>query len=179
MAVQSVNPTTTRTKRGLVKVASVSFTAASSVSLDGCFTSEFTHYIVRRNLLGSTALSSLNIRLRASGADDAGTNYRYQYLDASSTTIGAGRVTGQTSFSAAMGYAEATAFGFSETWISNPYEAVRTTAWVDDGYNYTSNILLETVVYSHDLAQSYTGMTVLVSAGTMTGTITVYGLVRS
>lgn len=165
---------------GLVFITSTgSFTTQSSVSIDGCFSAIYTHYIIKRNLLGSVATAGLNARLRVSSTDDSGANYRDQYLLAGSTSVTGARATGLTSWVDALGYAEATSFGYSETWISNPFDTVRTTAWSDQGYAQTGSLFAESKVYAHDLTTSYDGFTVIPTAGTITGSISVYGLVKA
>jgi hypothetical protein len=177
MAVSSL-ATPTPIQRGLTKVASASFSGAASVSIDNCFSATYTHYIVKRNLLGSSALANIAMRLRVSSTDTV-TDYRRQILSAGSTVVSGVREVTQTSWAAALGYTEATTFGYSETWISNPFEAVRTTAWNDHGYDQTGSVYVEAQVMAQDGATSFTGLTAIPSSGTITGTISVYGLVKS
>lgn len=163
-----------------IKTAEVTFSGSSAVNIDGCFSALYTHYMVTRNLLGSAADLSLNVRLRVSGTDDSGANYRTQRLDADGTFINGVRYTGQTSWVAgALGSTEATATGFGILRISNPFEAVRTTAWTDKSLAATENIRLYRLVHAHDLTTSYTSMSVTPDSGTITGTIRVYGLKES
>lgn len=162
-----------------IKIATTSFTASSAVNIDNVFSASYTHYLVVRNLLGSGTNENIKVRLRVGGADDSGANYREQYVDAGSTSVSGGRVTGQTSWLAAMGVNETTAFGYALLRISNPFEAVRTTAWADFTADADANIALQRRVMAHDLTTSYTGLTVIPTAGTITGSITVYGLKAS
>jgi hypothetical protein len=157
-------------------ISKTTFNAVSSVSIDNCFSASYTHYLVTRNFSASATDNTVDVRLRVSGTDDTGTNYRRQYVEAFSTTIGATRSTGQSLWAWGMGDTEATAIGFLQLRISNPFEAVRTTAWVDNVYRATGNIELFRNVYAHDSATSYTGFSVIPAAGTITGSITVYGI---
>jgi hypothetical protein len=157
-------------------VSKTTFSAVSSVSVDNCFSASYTHYLVTRNLLGSSAGASLNVRLRVSSTDDSGANYRYQHVNASSTVVSGARGTAQTSWLEGLGYTEATAAGYGQLRISNPFEAVRTTAWTDRDNDATANIVLRHLVYAHDTASSYTSLSVIPDVGTITGSITVYGI---
>jgi hypothetical protein len=157
-------------------ITSASGTAVSSLSVENCFSADYSTYLVMRNLLGSGAGVGLHIRLRASGTDASGTDYRYQYINASSTTVSGARATGGTYFQSPLGYTETTACGFGAAWISNPFEAVQTTCFDVTSVDATANIQLETAVQSHDLTTSYTGLTVLVNTGTFTGSIFVWGV---
>lgn len=163
---------------GLVFITKSTFSAQSSVSIDNCFSATYTHYLVKRNLSGSDPDFNIGLRLRVSGVDASGTDYRRQTLNASSTTVQGARLTGQNRWGA-IGPLEATSFGYQETWISNPFETVRTTAWTDASYDTDGNIELQTIVYAHDLTTSYSGFTVLPGAGTITGSVSVWGLVKS
>jgi hypothetical protein len=157
-------------------ITSASGSAVSSISIDNCFSTSFSHYLVMRDLLGSAATNDLTVRLRASGADDTGANYRSQFVQGSSTVVSGARSTAATSWSGGLGLTEATSMGFVRMWVSNPFEAVRTTAWTDYGGVHTGNIALVSTVLEHDTASSYDGFTVIPSAGTITGSIFVYGL---
>lgn len=156
-------------------ITSASGTAASSISVENCFSASYSTYLVLRDLLGSSAGENLLVRLRVGGTDASGTDYRYQYILANSTTVSGARATGQTAFFT-LGATEGTAFGFSRTFISNPFESVRTTMWTDRGDAQTGNITLASLVSEHDLSTSYTGITVYPTSGTITGTIYVYGV---
>lgn len=157
-------------------ITSASGTAVSSISIDGCFSAAYDHYLVMRDLLGSVAGMDLNTRLRVASVDASGANYRNQTLGASSTGVSGSRTTGATSYAALLGTLQDTSFGFSQTWISNPFAAVRTTAWANLSYDAGGNITMYSLVHEHDLTTSYDGFTVIPASGTITGTIYVYGL---
>lgn len=166
-------------KSGLVFITKSTFTTQSSVSINNCFTSSFTHYLVKRNLVGSVDQSNLNVRLRAASTDASGTNYRRQRLFVSDGTLDAFRGTGENVWNYPLGVAESATFGYAEMWVSNPFEAVRTTAWGDLSARASSNIDLYANVYAHDLTISYDGFSVIPSSGTITGSISVFGLVTA
>lgn len=165
-------------KNGLVHITTATFTTQASVSIDNCFSATYTHYLVKRNLLGSGAGNRIDMRLRVSGSDASGANYRYQTLEGDAGSTPAARYTGLTAIPL-LGFTEATSFGYSESWISNPFEAVRTTVWCDFPNAQTGNIYFVSMVGAHDLTTSYTGMTVFPVAGTITGSVSVWGLVKS
>lgn len=166
-------------KNGLKFITEASFSAVSSVSIDNCFSATYTHYLVVRNFLGTSVNNEVDVRLRVGGVDASAANYRRQIINVSSTTVSAGRATTETYMLRALGYVEATSIGFGELWISNPFEAVRTTAWSDYSYDVDGSIVLEAGVYEYDATTSYDGFTVIPGAGTITGTISVFGLVKS
>lgn len=157
-------------------ITSASGTAVASISIDNCFSAGYDHYLVMRNLLGSTGGDWCNIRLRVGGVDASAADYRWQLVQASTTTVAGSRSTGQTSFVRSLGYNQATSYGFARAWISNPFAAVRTTAWSDHDEQPSGNISINSYVYEHDLATSYDGMSLTTNSGTFTGSIYVYGL---
>lgn len=162
-----------------IKIATTSFSAASTVNVDNVFSSTYTHYLVVRSCSNTSAGINYNVRLRVSGADDSGANYRRQSVSADSTTVSGARATGATDWTSGLGTSETTAIGFGMLRISNPFDTVRTTAWTDQGYTVTGNIGLDRRVFAHDLTTSYTGFTVIPASGTITGSVTVYGLKES
>lgn len=167
-------------KKGLVFITKSTFSGVTAVNVSGCFSATYTHYLIKRNLSGTTGVVSVAMRMRSGSTDDTGTNYRYQYYSASSTSVTGARVTGATLWADAYGYTETTTFGYSETWVSNPFDAARTTAWADSGATQTGNIGLQSYAFAHDLTTSYDGFTVALNgAGTMTGSISVFGLVTA
>lgn len=166
-------------KKGLIFISKTSFSGATSVNVDSVFSASYTHYLIRRNLSGSIATTSVQMRMRVSGADDTGSNYRDQYVTASSTSVSSARTTAVTSWSAGLGDTEATSIGFQDTWVSNPFDAARTTGWTDYSQAATGNIAIVARVWAHDLTTSYTGFTLFVTAGTITGSVSVFGLVKS
>jgi hypothetical protein len=157
-------------------ITTVSFTAASSVNVDDCFSADFSHYLVTRNLLGSVADERCEVRLRVGGADDSGANYRRQRLLGDGASVSGIRATGETYWAGALGYTNTVDVGFAMLRISNPFEAVRTTAWSDNGYFPTGDLTAIRLVCAHDSATSYTGFSVIPASGTITGEISVWGI---
>ena len=157
-------------------ITSASFTTQASVSIDNCFSAGYDHYLVMRNLLGSVATADLTIRLRVAGVDASAANYRGQYLTPDGASVSAARYTGYTAFQYIMARTELTSAGFSRTWISSPFGAVRTTGWGDSTYEAFANIRSFMAVEEHDLTTSYDGFSVIPASGTITGSIYVYGL---
>lgn len=171
-----INAKAADSSQGLYLITSQSFSAASSVSVNNCFSTTYSQYLIMRTLLGSVIDQNINVRLRVAGTDDSGTNYRRQVLSADSTTVAGVRATGETSWVSALSYTETVAIGVAQLWVSNPFDAARTTAYGVAGYDHDANIAIYQRVMAHDLATSYDGFSFYPSSGTITGTIRVYGL---
>jgi hypothetical protein len=153
---------------GMVLVASQSFTAASTVSVNNCFTSAYENYV----LVISQDSASINIqlRLRASGSDNSTSNY-----NRTGASINAG---GSSNF----GSGSAESFWYlgntdgssvSTTNIFRPQLATRTgmttlTASGSPNSFYTAGHFTQTTQFD--------GFTMFYSSGSNTGTVRVYGL---
>jgi len=163
------------TPGGLVHIATESFSAVSSVSLNGVFTSAYADYLLIGTVLGSTNNGLLQ-RLRASGTDNStASSYISTSIWANSTTPSA------TSF--ASNYfggvdvlSSTIQMSFRQTLI-NPAGSVNT-HWLFDQGGRGSRTGLTTGY--HNQNASYDGITFYTSDGTnMTGTIRVYGYQNS
>jgi len=149
----------------------VDFTAVTSLSLNGVFTSEMDNYLVVVRFMASGSLM-VHYRLRVGGSDDATANsYVRQQLVASGGTVGAGRTTadkGNTGY----GYATQRA-GFS-LHTYGPFLAQPTatrSVTVDDN----SSAGIEDSATTHNQSTSYDGITFIPSTGNITGNVHVFG----
>jgi hypothetical protein len=153
----------------------ISFTTATSVSVNGVFSSTYDNYRIITRLIGSTtALPS--IRLRLSGTDASGANYEHQYLQASAATVSAARTTGSTGFEiASIG---STDYSYLIIDIGNPSIASTTQLSINSN-QYTSASIAGQYAGRHSLTTAYDGFSLLANTGSTTGIIRVYGLRKS
>jgi len=154
---------------------SVEFTACSSLSLNSVFSADYDNYMVTMRATSSGAVVLHGIRLRASGTDEASASnyYTYQNLLAYGTTISAGRA------STSIGYiqnAYNTQITGVSTYMYGPFlsqpTAVRTVTVSD-----LSSATIVDRAWTHSLSNSYDGITIIPDTGTITGLVSVYGLV--
>jgi hypothetical protein len=156
----------------------VSFSAASTVSLNGVFNSTYTNYKILIDFTGSSATSDVVMRMRASGSDTAGTSYRYQRFRNISTTV-----TGQNQDNGVgndewfigenVSGADAGSTFFDIT-ILTPNVAKYTNYYsLHQNFNsgsigmYTAGVLRDSLQYD--------GFTFYALSGNITGTVSVYG----
>ena len=152
---------------------SVVFSACSSLSLNGVFTSDYDNYMVvvrQDNSTGTTAY----YRLRVSGTDNStASSYVSQYLYANHTTVGASRITTDKGL---IGYLGSVQRNGLTIHVYGPY-LTQPTAWRGVG----ADDYLSAEVYdsagTHNQSTAYDGFTLLPSAGALDGLISVYGLV--
>ena len=148
---------------------SVSFSAVSSLSLNGVFSADYDNYMIATHLK-STSGSNIAGRLRASGTDNT-TGYTRQYIDVDGTSVVGQRAS--TSYFNSLVYSYNNQKSGSIIYIYGPYLAQPTalrTVIVSDA----SNASMTDVAGTHSVSTAYDGITFY--AGTSTGRVAVYGM---
>lgn len=150
----------------------VDFTAVTSLSLNGVFTSDYDNYLIVVNGSGS-ADTGTNFRLRIAGSDASGaSDYVYQFLLASSGTVSGARDSAQTF--GRIGNLMTTQRSGIQVHIYGPYLA-QATAWRSVTVDGLSDGRIQDFANTHDLATSYDGFTIYPNSGDFTGTVHVFG----
>jgi hypothetical protein len=156
---------------GLTLITAESFSAVSSVSLNNCFTTTYENYRIMMQVSGSTTITGVALRMRASATDATGANYNWQgSIGRTGAVLGSGT---DSDTSARIIQEQTTGTAPVSMDIFRPFIAGSTLA------TYQSYRLLDNygAVHSfvHSLATSYDGFTLFPSSGTITGIIRVYG----
>jgi hypothetical protein len=151
--------------------AKVTFTAATSVSVNGVFDGTYDNYLIVFLGKVSSDGQGLSWKLRGSGTDTTDSNYARQYLQANNTTVAGGRATGQSSIGLVpisgiqdvgthlYWYGPAIAQPTAGRSVTAPYQSLTDYAW------------------THSTSTSYDGFSFIVSGGAnVTGALCVYGL---
>jgi hypothetical protein len=155
-------------------VGSTTFTSASSASLDNLFSSTYENYKVVIAVSGSQVV--LNYRLRASAADNTTAAYSNQYLVADNTTVVASRATGLTSGS--IGQMVTGGYSGFETTFYRPFVADATISRTVSACNVAGGYISD-YQSNFSTGTSFTGLSIIPTSGTITGTMRVYGLRNS
>jgi hypothetical protein len=167
----SMNTALGTKKAGMVLLNTTSFSAVASQSINDVFSTTYDNYLLLVEGVGSSASSDLNFRLRVGGADASGaTDYVRPALynaQNSSTVANAG---GAASSSGYLGFTSNDRFVTNATFF-NPFLARRT---FENFQNYGANYQVFGAT-RHALTTSYTGLTLIIAAGTMTGVASIYG----
>ena len=160
---------------GLTLVNATSFSSATSVSVNNCFTSSYVNYVIFFNTSGLTPAAAITMRLRASGADNSSANYNWSGLF---ITYAAGTVTGQfgsLASSFTVGYSNTIGASASIT-LRDP-QTTALTSFSSNSFNsgndsnlYGGNMTVTT---------AYDGFTLFFPTGGSTGTVKVYGYANS
>jgi hypothetical protein len=166
----------TASSGALVKIGStVSFTTSSAVNVNDVFSTTYKNYKVMLNITSSSATAvNCTYRFRVSGADNSTSNYAMQVLSANDTTVSGGRVTAQN-----VGYFTdmLNVNSNQEITFFNPFatELSYTTAV---GMSSAPTPILQQRFCGFNATTSFTGFSIIPSSGTVTGSLTVYGLVN-
>jgi hypothetical protein len=156
---------------GQVLTGSASPSAATSFSIDDCFSSEFEFYLIRFRLIAASGSPVISARLRAASADDSTSNHGYSLVVDNPTVPASSLTTAQSSVAVALGSTGRTV-GTIE--VTDPATATAT------GFQsrYTAGITSPVQGWYggfHNVASAFTGITFLASAG-LTGIVRVYAL---
>lgn len=159
------------TGAGLDLITTQSFSAASSVSVNNCFTSTYLNYRFFFNVSSSAGSGELYVRLRAAGADNTTSNYRSGGIYSVFST-GTVNTTNYNSATAWTVYYLVNGIGHAKAVeVMAPQDTVPT-AMGSIGANTDAN-----AYYSgwFNASTSFDGFTIYPYSGTITGTLSVYG----
>lgn len=158
----------------LATTGKVTFSAATSINVNGCFGAEFEDYLV---VIKGTRSTSLNLALvlRAAGTDSTASNYDLQSLVASGGTPSSALNAAQASWAGFLASAASPFRGKLD--FFGPALATQTGLITLMGANDISagtGAIVHTTS-GHRLATAYDGFTITPSAGNITGTLRIYG----
>jgi hypothetical protein len=161
------------TSAAIVGGGSVTFTAVTSLSLNGVFSSTYDNYMVVAWAFAASGDQAMVARMRVGGVDASGSDYTLQQLSAQATTVSGIRLTTQTQVS--MFRASATQRTGSTSFVYGPALA-QPTAWRQITADGASSASIIEAACTHSLSTAYDGVTFNASASTVTGRVAVYGL---
>ena len=164
-----ITPTSVAGTGVTVSGGAVSFSASTSLSVNGCFTSTYQNYFILMNFVAAAATPSVSWRYRAAGTDYSGATYSNQSgVDNGSVTQGART---QTQTSNAMGDIN-TVRTHAVIHVFGPQDATQTTLNIRRGYG---DILQLTYYNLETTSTSYDGFSIIMSSSNFTGTLRIYG----
>jgi hypothetical protein len=158
---------------GLVFITSTTFSAASTFSINNCFSSTYFNYRILIRSLSAGGGTELRYRLRVGGTDNSSAIYSSQRLYAQSTTVGGYNETNQTS--GFLYTTNGTDFSASSTDIFRPFEAATTHFHTEGKYN---DYGIDLLAGRHSVSTSYDGITIFPPTGTITGEVFIYGYTK-
>lgn len=162
-----------------VKIASVPFTAAASVSVDNVFTSDYRGYIALLSDGTSAGDVMTSVLFRSGGSDDTTTNYERQVLNANNGPAAATRGLIATAGQGGFFIGTPDFPNIALTHFTQPNEA-RYSNTINFRQRNAEDTSLQLGTYSvvHQSLTSFDGFTITASSN-ISGTLTVYGLKES
>ena len=153
---------------GLAFVTSAAV-SGTSFSINNCFSATYTNYRIIYNF--TVADENMTFRLRVGGSDNSTSNYGRQRLYCAATAVQGARTTGATSWTDYLG-SDGASFWIMD--IFSPFLAAKTSAWLENGYNASTDPAFNLGSLQQQQTTSFDGFTIA-GANTMTGTCYVYG----
>ncbi len=172
MTPTSIVSTGTGNSSSINADGSVDFSSCVSLSLNGVFTSDYDSYmIVVRDLNGINS-NNWRFRLRASGTDNTtASSWNSQDINASSTTVNAGRTTQSYGIIAQVSATQRNGF---TSYIFGPFLA-QPTAIRSTVVNGDNSATLRDWALTHNQSTSYDGCTLYLNTSSGSGLLTVFG----
>jgi hypothetical protein len=172
--VTSAIQTQINTAGGLVKITDSTFSAVSSVSVNNCFSSTYDNYRILLDLSAATGTNALpSFRLRVSGSDSATSYSQRRFLTNGTTGLNNTDPDGTTQWG--LGYVSSGNVENQSCSIEvyKPFLTRPTTSQINV---YQGQGDYAGFAYGfHSASTSYTGFSLLISTGNITGTVRVYG----
>ena len=153
----------------------VTFSGASSVSLNGCFTSAYDNYkIVINNILGTADNVYLTTRFRVSGTDNSSANYYWGsfYADITNNTSGIQSGSGDTTIQ--LGYTPRNDSSGLSYDITSPFLTAPTSLAGQTVSRAASSRIAIAFQGHYSSSTSFDGTSIFPQSGTITGNIRVY-----
>jgi hypothetical protein len=158
---------------GLVLLNTTSFSGVSSQSVNDVFSATYDNYLIVFDMVTNpSTLANLNFRLRVSSTDASGANYNYITSNKTGSSNPAATSSGGTSINMALVNDTYPNPGF--LYLFSPFIA-RPTGLISRQTSTYSTVYSRLVEGHHTLSTSYTGYTLTIDAGTVSGKVSTYG----
>jgi hypothetical protein len=162
---------------GLTKISSNAFSGVASVTIDGCFTSTYTDYLVIiNNISATTSTDDLLMQLRYGSTTETaavyyGSSFNVPFSGATSTI----QTNAGTSYKIANGIGSATYAGSGQMFFSRIGNSNQPSAWRGQFLDESTTDVVHFGGKAND-TRTYTGLVVKSSSSNISGNITIYGL---
>lgn len=157
----------------LVRITTSSFSASSAVNVDSCFSATYDNYLVLMNVTSSSGTNAMNFRFRTGGTTNTTSNYGSGWTY---NAFGSGGATGNLGSSAGSNIAYIHDITGGSTYcamnVHQPFASTITGASLSVAQ---SNGYHDTGALTFNATTSFDGLSFISAAGTITGTISIYG----
>jgi hypothetical protein len=176
MGMRLIVPTSVSSGSTISSTGAVTFTSASTVELNGIFSSTYQNYKVILTITANSASATTRLRMRSGSTNAAGSNYaRAGYYNYASGSSGALNQNGVTSMDIGNQNSAAAGRNIYTFEFANPFLAQETTATGSWATQDTAGFIWGGFSFLHDLAVSYNGLAIIADSGTISGSVRVYG----
>lgn len=151
----------------------VSFTSTGDAGVNGCFDSTYDNYVIIGSHI-TDSQSNQNFRLRASAVEASGSDYEYERILISNTSVASALVTGSVWL---VTSASTTQYCGFILYVYGPALAQKT-CYRSISCSSANDAQIFDMSGDHGLATSYDGFTLKATTGLLTGSLTVYGLTQ-
>jgi hypothetical protein len=166
--------TTVDAKTGLILLNTTSFSAVASQSINDVFSATYNNYKIVCHITNTSTADGISWRLRVAGADNTTSNYNGARMESSSSAVNNRYFTGATSFDINATDDGGLAAGFVLD-LQAPFAANHTVGQINVmGQNSAAAYSARAGGYVFSATTSFTGYTLFVGGGTMTGSISTY-----
>lgn len=161
---------------GLTLISTTALSASGNFNINGCFSATYDNYLVTLSNFTASTTCTMEFGLRIGSTNATGTDYKNggYYVQYSTAALVAGVSSGIGRMSTFDPGTSTTTNGAAQLFLSAPFKTTNTT--------FDFNIQLFDAVAErsgvHALATSYDSMWFTLSAGTVTGNISIYGLAK-
>ena len=157
----------------VVRISTSSFSASSAVNVDSCFSSTYDNYLVLMNVTSSSSTNAMNFRFRTGGTTNTTSNYGSGWTY---NAFGSGGATGNLGSAAGSNIAYIHDITGGSTYcamnVHQPFASTITGASFSVAQ---SNGFHDTGALTFNATTSFDGLSFISAAGTLTGTISIYG----
>jgi hypothetical protein len=159
---------------GLTLINTTSFSGVSSQSVNDVFSATYDRYLLVVSQTKATTTGSMYLRLRVSGTDATGTDYKYHFSYGESLSGTYSGIAANTDTGLRLTVDNSTTdIQSANVTLFNPFAAAKTSI-LGTTMNFAGSTAGGQFAGGHNLTTSYTGFTIYNSGGTMTGSINLY-----
>jgi hypothetical protein len=174
-----VTPTSVAGTGVTLSGGAVSFSASSTVSVNGCFTATYDNYRIYLANVTNTVSEDIRLRWRVAGADNTTTNYRYAGIQTSTAASNSAVGESASSYLRTGYFTTGRKNILTGIDVLTPFLSAPTGTW-NSAFDESSGTGYATITTCSFAANtSFDGFTVYPTSGTITGTLRVYGLRNS
>jgi hypothetical protein len=156
----------------------VTFSGASSVSLNSVFSSTYDNYKIVFTLTSVTADTTITAKVRSGVTDNSATLYSYAMPGLTNGGSAANESSGPTSAGWLVTYSDSALSHYSSASIDlyKPFLAVYTSGTITmTNSSFSSVLRANSGGWWHEVSSSFDGISFISSSGTITGSVSIYG----